>query len=521
MALANNLHQPAVDENVVKGIARYRAIGGWNLFAKEILRVNLDPEQRAILDSVQKNRRTTVRSGHARGKDFVAAVACICFLYLHYPSKVVCTAPTERQVKKVMIAEISSVRQGAAYPLGGNLYSMGINFPKQQDDWYLIGFKADDKELEKWTGYHSQNLLLVFTEASGMGDLVYGAAEGLLTGNSRFLTVGNPNRLTGMFAQSFRDKRWAKFNLNCMEAPNVKGKKALIQGQVDYAWVNEKIGRPGWTREIKKEEFRKDLYDFEWHGLYYRPSNIFRVKVQGEFPEEDESQLIPMAWVEAAFERWDAWSAAGRPSVSGVERYIGADIGGMGNDLTVFAHRSGNIVERLRVLDTNSHMEACGALVNESRAIADEHTICVDTIGEGAGVYSRLEELRASKRLPSPCEIASAKFSESAKDLTDITGEREFLNIRAWCHWALRDALDPQHDAKLALPPSQELLEDLTASEWHVKSNGKIFIEPKEDIKQRLGRSPDRGDAVALTFYKVPRKQMFAFGGFDAMPSMN
>lgn len=93
----------------------------WNRFVREALGVTLDKEQQEILSSVQHNRRTSVASGTARGKDFVAACAAICFLYLTprwrknslgeielvENTKVALTAPTDRQVKNIMMPEIS------------------------------------------------------------------------------------------------------------------------------------------------------------------------------------------------------------------------------------------------------------------------------------------------------------------------------------------------------------------------------------------------------------------------------
>ena len=61
----------------------YQYKNDWNKFARDILNVKLDPAQQQILHSVQMNRRTSVRSGNARGKDYVAAVASLCFLYLN------------------------------------------------------------------------------------------------------------------------------------------------------------------------------------------------------------------------------------------------------------------------------------------------------------------------------------------------------------------------------------------------------------------------------------------------------
>ena len=85
----------------------------WNIFASEVLGVTLDDEQKAIVNSVQNNKLVSVRSGTARGKDFVAAVIAICFLYLTprwneegemvKNTKVALTAPTDRQVKNIMM----------------------------------------------------------------------------------------------------------------------------------------------------------------------------------------------------------------------------------------------------------------------------------------------------------------------------------------------------------------------------------------------------------------------------------
>jgi len=132
-------------------------------------------------------------------------------------------------------------------------------------------------------------------------------------------------------------------------------------------------------------------------------------------------------------------------------------------------------------------------------------TAMIDSIGQGAGVYSRLNELKM--------KVTSSKFSESARsgnskeELTDFTGQRTFANMRAYCYWAIRDALDPQnaktiHESSLlALPPLDELIQDLTEPRWTIRSDGRILIEEKAEIKKRLGRSPDYGDALALTYY--------------------
>lgn len=118
----------------------------------------------------------------------------------------------------------------------------------------------------------------------------------------------------------------------------------------------------------------------------------------------------------------------------------------------------------------------------------------IDTIGEGAGVYSRLQELEYHGAY-------SCKYSEGASGLSDITGEYKFANMRSYLYWCLRDWLNPKNNFEPALPPCDKLMEEATETHWKFQSNGSIIIEPKDDIKKRIKRSPDYFDALANTFY--------------------
>lgn len=457
--------------------------GDWNKFARDFLGVRLDRRQRRILEAIQVSRRTSVRSGHAAGKDYVAAVASICFLYLNVPSKVINTAPTDRQVISIMMSEIARVYKSAKVNLGGDLWTHKITF--EDPAWFLLGFKTKDKKPEDWTGFHSPNLMVVVTEASGIDQVTFDAIEGILTGNSRLVLIFNPNRTTGEAYQSTRSPLYKKFKMNCLNAVNVRAKKILIPGQVDYEWIDEKIRKPGWVVGIEESEANKDSSDFRWNGKWYRPNDLFLVKVMGEFPRATEDALIPLSWVEMANDRWQDLKGKGEGTLK-----LGVDVAGMGRDLTVFAFRRGNVIEKFKTYSKQDHMVTVGKIKNT--LTKKEDIAYVDSSGEGAGVYSRLKELKVS--------AVGVKASESAKGLTDLTEQRTFANMRAHLYWALRDALDPALDGELALPPIDELTQDLTEVHWSTRSNGDIIIEEKDRIKKRLSRSPDYGDAVVNTF---------------------
>ena len=185
----------------------------WNLFARDVLRANLDKEQQAILSSVQHNPMTAVASGTARGKDYVAACAAMCFMYLTPRfkdgnlvgnTKIAMTAPTGRQVKDIMIPEIARLFRTAKF-LPGRLLSNGIR--TNYDEWYLTGFKSSEDNTEAWSGFHAVNTMFIVTEASGISENTFNAIEGNLQGNSRLLIVFNPNITTGYAAKAMKSGR--------------------------------------------------------------------------------------------------------------------------------------------------------------------------------------------------------------------------------------------------------------------------------------------------------------------------
>ncbi len=473
----------------------------WNKFAAEVLKAKLDKEQQAILSSVQHNPMTAVASGTARGKDFVAAVAAMCFLYLTPRfdksgnlvgnTKVAMTAPTGRQVDVIMIPEISRLfRNAGDGVLPGRLLAKGIK--TNYDEWFLTGFKSSDDNTEAWSGFHAVNTMFVVTEASGMSETVFNAIEGNLQGNSRLLIVFNPNVTTGYAARAMKSDRFKKFRLNSLNAENVLRKKEVIPGQVNYEWVKDKV--LNWCSPVSKSDYDIGQGDFEWEGKLYRPNDLFRVKVLGMFPRVGEDALIPYEWIEMANERWKELKAKSyKPNKACL---LGVDVAGMGRDSSVLVPRYGFFVSEIKMHQSGGvadHMHVVGMVIN---AMTDKKRdkAFIDTIGEGAGVYSRLRELECHN-------VYSCKFSENARNLHDTTNQYEFVNMRAYLYWKVREWLNPKNGYCPALPPNALLAEEATEIHWKFQSDGRILMESKDDIKKRLKRSPDIFDALANTFY--------------------
>lgn len=475
----------------------------WNRFVRDALKARLDKEQQDIISSVQYNPMTAVASGTARGKDFVAACASLCFMYLTprwkdgkltKNTKIAMTAPTARQVQNIMIPEISRLYRNAGF-LPGRLLSSGIK--TDYEEWFLTGFKAGDDNTEAWSGFHAVNTMFVVTEASGISEATYNAIEGNLQGNSRFLIVFNPNVTTGYAARAMKSERFAKFRLDSLNAENVVSRKDIIPGQVNYEWVKDKV--LNWCSPLQKADFNEGEGDFMWEGKLYRPNDLFRVKVRGMFPKVSEDVLIPYEWIEIANRNWQELQASGFTPAKSCK--LGVDVAGMGRDNSVLCPRYGNYVPQFEVHQSAGradHMHVVGMTIPYLKKKGAKAFI--DTIGEGAGVYSRLLEEEFTNAF-------SCKYSEGADGLHDITGEYEFANMRAYLYWALRDWLNPKNGFGAALPPCDQLMEEATETKWKFLSNGKIIIEPKEDVKKRIKRSPDWMDALANTFY--PRGYSF------------
>lgn len=484
------------DDKAIRYLKAWRE--DWNKFCRDVLKTRLDHEQQEIISSVQYNPMTAVASGTARGKDYVSACACLCFMYLTprfdksgrlvKNTKVAMTAPTSRQVHNIMTPEVRRLFRNAGV-LPGRLVSDDIR--TNYEEWFLTGFKADDSATEAWSGFHAVNTMFAVTEASGVSETIYNAIEGNLQGNSRLLIVFNPNITTGYAARAMKSNRFSKFRLNSLNAENVLSKKEIIPGQVNYEWVKDKV--TNWCSPIQKSDFNAGEGDFRWEGGLYRPNDLFRVKVLGMFPKVAEDVLIPYEWIEIANENWRNLQEDEFTPIKSCR--LGSDVAGMGRDDSVLCPRYGNYVPKFEVHQSAGradHMHVAG--MHTSYLRDNKAKAFIDTIGEGAGVYSRLQELGYKN-------VYSCKYSESANGFHDVTGEYSFANMRAYCYWALRDWLNPKNGFGAALPPCDKLMEEATETHWKFQSNGNIIIESKDEIKKRIKRSPDYMDALANTFY--------------------
>lgn len=199
-------------------------------------------------------------------------------------------------------------------------------------------------------------------------------------------------------------------------------------------------------------------------------------------------QLIPTEWVKAAQARWV------KPLAKGPMTSIGLDPSRGGLDKTSAARRHGNWFDELETAPGMVTKDGPTAAAFIAPLIRDGAVVCVDSIGIGS---SALDFIRGLGLHVHP--VVGSEGSEGM----DKAGQLRFRNKRAEMYWRMREALDPTNPNPISLPPDQELLGDLTAVRYKVVTLGTraaIQIRSKDEIREVLGRSPDKGDSVAMTF---------------------
>jgi len=204
---------------------------------------------------------------------------------------------------------------------------------------------------------------------------------------------------------------------------------------------------------------------------------------------DDPWQVIPTQWIRLAQQRWREREQPDTPLSA-----VGVDVARGGADETVLSKRYDTWFapsEAYAGTETPDGPSVAGLVI---LAVGDELNamVNVDVIGVGSSAYDSLAQMAT-------VNVVGVNFAEGSNG-RDRSGMLAFRNVRAEAYWTMREALDPVKGDDLALPPDPRLLADLASAKWKVSAQG-IQIESKDDIKKRLGRSPDYGDAVVLAHY--------------------
>jgi phage terminase large subunit len=421
-----------------------------------------------ICNSVRDNRLTVVPSCHGAGKSFISARIAVWWLFTHYPSKVITTAPTWNQVESVLWGELRSAVQSSRISLCNKEDLLNTEI-KLAPDWFAKGLSTtegvDQREYgsTKFQGFHSPNLLVILDEAPGVHKSIHIAVETLATGeNNRILEIGNPTSPSGPFYDNCYSKNAHKIQISANDHPNIKENKEIIPGAITKEWV-----------ERMKQEWGEG-------------SPLYKAKVLGEFPDETEDTLIPLSWCEKAV------NAEIKPSQV---RVLGVDPARFGDDKSVGYELIGNIARLKFEVSKEDTQRLAGRIVN---CIEDYDEVDIDGTGVGGGV---VDGARAQFR--DDLDPNRRKLANKIREIhfgSKALNETRFFNLRAEMYWNLRERLrsDAPDWMKIKIPDDDELKSQLSSLKFYYSTNGRIQMEEKDEVKKRIGKSPDKADALAL-----------------------
>jgi phage terminase large subunit len=410
-------------------------------------------DRKMVSESGKKKHGVTVRSGQGVGKTAVVALAVLWWLYVHPTAKIPITSTKREQLADNLWPEIGR----------------WIMRSKLRDDYVWAKEKVFLRGLEEINfavartgstaetlqGYHDDFLFVLVEEASGVPDEVFEPLEGTLTNEGAVLgMVGNPTRASGHFYDSFhRDKPYFH---------NIHIPQVYPDGTLHARIAQDHVDR--------------------MRDKYGEASNIYRIRVLGEFPFSDPDVLIPYEIVAPAIDR-DVGD------VSHFRPVWGVDVAYMGDDKSALAKRQGRkLLDMIRTWSHYDTVQLAGAIIREYEDTPEKmrpEMIYVDVIGYGAGVR---DHLRAAE-LP----VRGINVAESASSSDQFQRKRDEL----W--WRAREWFKAED---CSLPNDEELITELTTPKYENTLQGKIRVEQKADIKKRLAHqgSPDRADAFCLTF---------------------
>lgn len=383
-----------------------------------------------------------IASGHGAAKTSYVARRIHWFMSCRAHPAVVCTANTESQLMSKSWRELAKWHKMAANKHWFEWTATSYYLKAHPETWKANAIPWSENNTEAFAGTHEENVLIVYDEASKISDKIWEVTDGVFTTKKNiWLVCGNGTRNVGRFYECFH-----------------KNKKYWKTWQID-------------SRTCKAAN--KDYLDRLIEQYGGEDQDQSRVRVLGQFPKAATRQLISTEAVVKAMDT-EAEGFELLPKVMGV------DIARFGENSSAIVVRQGRKVYDVDVLPKQDLM-ATAHYVAERIREERPMQVFVDGSGIGAGVVDRLRQLNFP--------------------VVDVNGGNQslnprFLNKRAEMWWECKEFIE----GGCELPKDSRLKEELTCVEYDFTDKGRIRLDRKSDIMDEYGFSPDRADALSMTF---------------------
>lgn len=410
--------------------------------------------------------REAVASGHGIGKSTEVAFISHWALMTHEDTRGVVTANTDTQLRTKTWPELAKWYSMLRFPMLREMFRLEATsfFATQKGherNWRIDAIPWSERNTEAFAGLHNagKRTILQMDESSAIIDQIFEVSEGALTDDETemlWLIYGNPTRNTGRF-------------------------KEAIEGKFRHLWHHRQID----SRTVKRTN--KERLQ-EWIDAYGEDSDFVRVRVKGQFPRAGTMQFIASDVADFAMTRQQLVTPT-QPIIFGV------DVARYGDDKSVCAVRQGRDARSIPWLTWSGPdiqrdlMRVAGDIAEHAKKYRAD-AIFVDKGAMGAGLIDRLNQLRVPNVMPVDFGAKGGKVMVGEELSIETTNKRTLM----WA--ALREWLDGG-----CIPNDDELKADLVGVEYGFGADQVAYqLERKQDMKKRGLASPDKGDALALTF---------------------
>lgn len=484
---------PMVDKRLAAAVRKRKS--AWRrdpaLFCREVLQFSPDPWQEEVMRDVARNPKTAVKSGQGVGKTALQAALFLWFLLCFPYARVVATAPTRQQLNDVLWSEIAKwMANSPILPKLLKWTKTYVYMAGNEKRWFGVARTATKPE--NMQGFHEDNMFFIVDEASGVADPIMEAILGTLSGaNNKLLLCGNPTRTSGIFYDAFTADAdlYARKTVSSLDSNRT-------------------------NKENIESLIRK----------YGKNSNVVRVRVYGEFPEQEDDVFMRLAWIEQSIktEPYDAtakalglyYNAAGEKIIdrSGVETIdIGCDVARFGDDKTCIGYKINEVARFYKKYDGQDTTWTAGNILQLYKMLTGLYrftgNVCVkiDDGGVGGGVT---DQLRAAKRAhPEEYKtmvVVPVHFGQPIR-------HKYYYDTTTYMMSIVREMIQPFDEEGNEKPPSLVLPDDADlvgqfSSRKYGYCAGKIKVESKKEMKERGLHSPDEADCMLLTCFPTKRR---------------
>lgn len=432
------------------------------LFVHEEFGVEPDEWQKDFLRNYIEGQRSGAKACKGPGKTAVLAWCAWHFLVCFKDCKIGATSITGDNLRDNLWAEMAKWQaRGKVTKACFTWAAEKITNNDYPETWFMAARRwlrdaTGDQQANALAGLHADNIMFIIDEAGGVPDAVMAAAEAVLANAgtdvnpnavAKILICGNPTHLSGPLYRA------------CTTEASL-WKMIEITGDPDDPKRSPRISI-NWARE----QIKKYGVDNPW----------VMVNVFGKFPPASINALLGPDEVLAAMTRslrTEVWMNE--------VKVLGVDVALQGDDSTVITPRQGPVIFKQKVLRSPDPKFIAGVVANAIKKFNPDAVFIDNTGGWGSGVISHLRDWGYA--------VTGVQFSEKALD-------SNFFNKRTEIHHNLARFIKDGG----CLPNEPELKEELCAQTYTHKGD-KLLMTAKDQIKEELGRSPDRADSAALTF---------------------